>query len=391
MRVLVVAEFYPRVAEPVLGVWAHRQAMAARDAGADVRVLVLHRPLPPAARVREPQAWREAAAQPSRATLDGLDVRYVRYLSPPRGRGYAQWGAWAAPALARALRATRRAFPYDLVHAHYAVPAADAVLRAQRLGAARVPLVLSEHGGDVFHTARLPGGRERVAHALDAADLVLANSLGIERAVRDLGATRTRVVHLGTDLVPMARRPPDPPRLVTVGQLIARKRQADVLRAMWVLRDRRPELRYRIIGDGPEAPALRRLAEELGLSERVEFTGQLPHAEALRQGREGTVFVMPSTDEAFGVAYVEAMAAGLPAIGALGEPGPEDIASLGHGLVLVAPGDPEALAGEIDALLDHGWGQRIGAAAQATVVGHFTWKACGEATVAAYEDVLRAP
>ena len=50
IRVLILAEYYPRAADPTLGVWAHRQAMAARDAGADVRVLVLHRPIPPSIR-----------------------------------------------------------------------------------------------------------------------------------------------------------------------------------------------------------------------------------------------------------------------------------------------------------------------------------------------------
>ena len=52
MRVCVVAEFYPRRRDPVLGVWAHRQALAARDAGADVRVLALERPVPAAAALR---------------------------------------------------------------------------------------------------------------------------------------------------------------------------------------------------------------------------------------------------------------------------------------------------------------------------------------------------
>ncbi len=63
------------------------------------------------------------------------------------------------------------------------------------------------------------------------------------------------------------------------------------------------------------------------------------------------MFVLPSVDEAFGVAYVEAMAGGLPAIGCRGEPGPEEIAAAGGGIRLVAPGDTEALADEIDALL----------------------------------------
>lgn len=385
MKVLVVAEFYPRAADPALGIWAHRQALAARDHGADVRVVVLHRPIAPADRFTDRDAWRALLAQPRRVQLDGLDVRYLRFVSPPRGRSYASWGAFAAPGLAVELRRIRREFPYDLVHAHYAVPAADAVLRARE----RAPLVISEHGGDVFHTARLPGGRERVRRAFSAARLVLANSLGIEKACRELGARRTRVVHLGTDLTPMERRPPARPTLVTVGQLIARKRQADVLRAMWVLRNRRPDLRYRLVGDGPERDRLAHLARELGLAERVEFTGSLPHEEALRRGRDASVFVMPSTDEAFGVAYVEAMAAGLPAIGSRGEPGPEDIARLGHGMRLVPPGDPEALAAEIDHLLDGDWGARIGAAAQAMVAEHFTWDACGAATVAAYEEALR--
>ena len=117
----------------MLGVWAHRQALAARDAGADVRVLVLHRPVPSKAalRSREPRALLEPLRQPLRTTLDGIEVTYVPFLAPPRPRSYGSWGAWAAPSLALALRRLRRRFPFDLVHAHYAAPAGDAVRRAR--------------------------------------------------------------------------------------------------------------------------------------------------------------------------------------------------------------------------------------------------------------------
>jgi pimeloyl-ACP methyl ester carboxylesterase len=60
VRVAVVSEFYPRDHDPVLGVWAHRQALAARDAGADVRVVVLHRVVPPRAALRDGRAGRGA-------------------------------------------------------------------------------------------------------------------------------------------------------------------------------------------------------------------------------------------------------------------------------------------------------------------------------------------
>lgn len=389
LRVAVVAEYYPRAADPVLGIWAHRQAMAARDAGAEIRVLVLHRPVPPRSALvaRDPAALVAAPRQPLRAQIDGVDVTYVPFLAPPRPSSYGAWGAWAAPTLALALRWLRRSFAYDLVHAHYASPAGDAVRRA-RAGA---PMVVSVHGGDVIATAAgSQAGRTAVGRGLAASALVLANSRATQELCVALGARRTRVVHLGTDLPPVAPAPAASAPLVTVAHLVARKRHADVLRAMWILRDSRPDLRWLVVGDGPERGSLERLARELGLGERVEFRGALGHAEALTAARSGSLFVLPSIDEAFGVAYVEAMAGGVPAVGCRGEGGPEEIAAAGGGMRLVAPGDPEALARELDGLLaEPAWRRELGEQARATVVAHFTWEACGRATVAAYADAIR--
>ncbi len=415
MKVAVVAEFYPRRDDPVLGIWAHRQALAARAAGVELEVLVLHRLVPPRA------AWSRGPAravrslggllgQPHREARDGLAVTYVRYASPPRARGYASWGAWAAPALGLALRRLRRRFPFDAIHAHNAVPAGDAVRRA----GLDVPLLVSVHGGDVLYTAsRVLGGREAVADGLGAARLVLANSRGIAQLARQAGARDTRVVHLGADLpvaaaprVPLAAPPrpslaaaprsalapaprADAPAIVTVGHLVARKRHADVLHALAVLAPRHPTLRYVIVGDGPERIALEGLAARLGVADRVELCGQLPPAAALDRMRRCTLFAMPSTEEAFGVAYIEAMAAGLPAIGCRGEPGPEEIAAAGDGFLLVPPGDIERLTQRIEELLHDP--QRLREAsrrARETVAEQFTWERCGAQTAAAYADAI---
>jgi len=393
MKVAIVAEFYPRASDPVLGVWAHRQALAARDAGTDVRVLVLYRPVPPLAAAHAGpraalSAVRRALAQPRHVTLDGLDVTYVPYLSPPRPSSYEDWGRWATPSLALALRLLRRRFAFDLVHAHNAVPAADAVRRA----AARAPLVVSVHGGDVFHTApRSARGARTVTATFEHARLVLANSAGTALRCRALGAAgeRTRIVRLGTDL-PATRAEPYPqPTIVTTGHVIARKRHADVLEAVALLSDRHPRLRYLVIGDGPELHALRSRAARLGIADRVELPGQLPPATALERTRRASLLAMPSIDEAFGVAYIEAMAGWVPAIGTRGEPGPEEIASAGGGISLVAPGDIEGLAATIDGLLsDERVLSEAGDAARATVSSAFSWSRCGAATVAAYEQAL---
>jgi len=387
MRVAIVAEYYPRAQDPVLGIWAHRQALAAAAAGADVHVLVLHRPVPSRAalRSRDRAALLAPLRQPLRARLDGLPVSYVPFVAPPRPSTYATWGSWAAPPLALALRRLRRRFPFDLVHAHYAAPAGDAVRRA----GVRRPLVVSVHGGDLLAVAqRSPAGERAVRGALGRAAVVLANSRGMERRARALGAQRSRVVHLGSDL-PDAHTAHVPDRLVTVGNLIARKRHGDVLRALWLLRESHPAVEWVVVGDGPERPALERLAAELGLDGRVHFLGAVPPGQALQEARRAAVFVLPSVNEAFGVAYVEAMAGGVPAIGCRGEDGPEEIAAAGDGLRLVAPAEPERLARELEALLaGDGWRHELGAAARATVARAFTWEGCGRATVEAYEQAL---
>jgi teichuronic acid biosynthesis glycosyltransferase TuaC len=390
-KVVVVAEFYPSRRDPVLGVWAHRQALAARDAGAEVRVLALHRLVPPRASLaagprHAARLLAELLREPRRQVHDGLPITYVPYVSPPRDRSYPSWGAWAAPALAAALRSLRRSFAFDLVHAHNAVPAGDAVRRA-RLS---VPTIVSVHGGDVLYTAVRDGaGGRAVSKGLGAARLVLANSQGIAELARGHGAGETLVVHLGADLAGARPRGNGPQTLVTVAHLVARKRHADVVRAIAVLGQKHPTLRYAIIGDGPERIPLEGLAARLGVAARVHFHGQLAPAEAVDQARRCTLFVMPSTEEAFGVAYIEAMAGGLPAIGCRGEPGPEEIAAAGEGLVLVPPGDVERLTQRIDELLSDP--QRLreaGQHARETVASHFTWQRCGEQTLAAYERVL---
>ena len=399
MKVAVVAEFYPSRRDPVLGIWTHRQALAARDAGADVRVLVLHRVVPPRSSLQGGLGGALGQLggllrEPRRQVRDGLAITYLPFVSPVRHRTYPSWGAWAAPVLGLALQVLHRTFAFDLVHAHNAVPAGDAVRRAlDRLPHLRVPLVISVHGGDVLYTAsRYEGGAAAVARGLGAARLVLANSEGIAELSQAHGARETRVVHLGSDVPPPAerRRREGPATLVTVAHLIPRKRHADVLRALAVLGQRHPALRYSIVGDGPERLALQGLAVRLGVSSRVEFHGQLDPAQAIEQARRATLFVMPSTEEAFGAGYVEAMAGGVPAIGCRGEPGPEEIAAAGDGMVLVPPGDIERLSQRIDELLsDRQRLREAGQRARHTVAANFTWPRCGRQTIAAYERALR--
>ncbi len=380
----MLAEYYPRAGDPVRGIWAHRQALAARDAGAEVRVLVLHRPLPPLASLRrgDLRAVAGELRQPARESLDGIEVEYLRYLSPPRPWSYGSWGAWAAPPLAARLRRLRDEFPFELVHAHYAVPAGDAVMRA----APSAPLIVSVHGHDVFGAG---AGGARVRAVLGHARLVLANSAGTAQRCLQAGAREVRVVHLGSDLPAAVAPAPALPTLVTVAHLVERKRHRDVVSAVALLREHHPQIRYLIVGEGPQREQLQAQIIALGLEGNVELLGALAPAQALQVARAATLFVMPSVDEAFGVGYVEAMAGCVPAIGCRGEAGPEEIAACGGGIELVGAGEPAGLAATVARLLGHPEAlSALGHAARENVERSFTWEGAGAATLDAYAQTL---
>jgi len=396
VRVAVVAEWYPSQFDPVHGVWAHRQALAARDAGAEVHVLVLRRPVPPLSVLRrgELRRWLANARATLRSTtIDGLAVEAVPLVAPPRPWSYGAWGYWAAPSLALALTQLWRRWPFQVIHAHSLVPTGFATSWwRRRARTARVPAVVaSTHGPDIIYVHRRSGlARSATAATLREVELVLANSTWAAERSQQLAdrPIQTRVIHFGADFPAARQRRHERVTLVTVAHLQSRKRHAVVLHAMAEIA---PELRpnYVIIGDGPGREPLKALADRLGLRDKVRFLAQLPHSEALSEAWRCHLYVMPSVEEPFGVAYIEAMAGGLPAVGSRGEGGPEDIAGAGDGMLLVEPDDHRALARLLEATIaDPGRLSALGQAARSTVEQNFTWRHCGTATVDAYRAAL---
>jgi glycosyltransferase involved in cell wall biosynthesis len=110
-------------------------------------------------------------------------------------------------------------------------------------------------------------------------------------------------------------RPDDPIRLLFVGRLVPCKCAEIVIEAMSRLAaDLRPRVTLTIVGDGPEGEALKSQARNLGLADRVTFTGWLAQPQALDSYRRSDIFCFPAIREFGGAVVLEAMAAGLPCI-----------------------------------------------------------------------------
>lgn len=210
----------------------------------------------------------------------------------------------------------------------------------------RFPYVVLVHGMDV---RRMPHWLAR--WSLSRARAVLANSRATARFCIGLGIPESKVVVVppGTTLpnAPSSRR--DRHHGLTVGRLVARKGFATLLKAVAEAKRNVPDLTLTIVGEGREREALKALAVELGLADSARFAGRIEDT-ALAELRDqvGWFALVPeqtedaSDVEGFGVALLEAQAAGLPVItanaGGVGDAVAPDAA------VRVAPGDVHGIA-----------------------------------------------
>jgi GT2 family glycosyltransferase/glycosyltransferase involved in cell wall biosynthesis len=171
-------------------------------------------------------------------------------------------------------------------------------------------------------------------------------------------------------------------RVVVVGAVAPHKRTIDAVRAFEVLRKTHPDAELRIWGDGPPRyrRAVRAEAARLGLDGSVRFEGFEPDPAVYL---DADLMLAPSYPESFGLAVLEAMAAGLPVVAARSDGLAELVGP--DGAVLVAPGDWGSMAAEAVRLLDdEGRYQQVAAAAKARAAA-FTPR--GERSP--YADVFR--
>lgn len=139
--------------------------------------------------------------------------------------------------------------------------------------------------------------------------------------------------------------------LISVGRLVKEKNWQTLLEAAAQVMQKQIGVRLVIIGDGDERKNLERYTREIGLAQRIEFTGQLPFDEVAAYLKAADLFCFASLNETQGLVTMEAMAAGLPVV-AVNAPGASDTVTHGQDGLLTA-NDSQALAQAIERLLDN--------------------------------------
>ena len=319
--------------------YVHEQAKALRDRGHEVVVISCMGVIPMMDQLRPAQA-EVARRTPAFAEVDGIPVYYPRALTLGNaGEKYLGGRLLAMAAMPIALKLHKEA-PFDIVHAHMLPRDGHAgLLVARRLG---VPLALTVHGTDIFgyfKPGQEPWARNKmIAQQADA--LMAVSSLLMSRVAPYRGEDKlSRVVPNGVDLSLVPSCTANTPRsVISVGTLKARKCMDRTLEAFARLAGEYPDAKLTIVGIGEMEAQLKARIAQLGLEERVEMTGGLPHEEVLARMGDHDLFVLPSWGEGYGIVYIEAMAAGCISVGAKGE-GIEDTITDGENGFLVPAGD----------------------------------------------------
>lgn len=311
--------------------------------------------------------------------IDGVDT--VQW--PLRGRlsYFAYWG--------KARRAAR-AFDPDLIHCHYA-----SSFGVWLLGEKTTPVVVSIWGSDI---TRFPVGgmrRSLLGRILDKADHITASSSYLRDRTLELYPhleSRLTVVPFGVTI------PERIAALPATGELriCALKRHKwiyglDILiRAVAEVQRRMPNVHLSLPGDGPETEALKRLVNKHGVTSLVSFHGQLHDHQIADFIADHHVVILPSREEGFGVAALEAGASGRPVIATRVGGFAETVRDCETGL-LVEPDDVDSLA---DAILSLGRDRaRIsdyGAAGRHFVEQNFSIEASLDRMIDVYSEVLDA-
>jgi teichuronic acid biosynthesis glycosyltransferase TuaC len=306
---------------------------------------------------------------------------WVTYLQVPGNLGLSSAGKFLYARLLRGIQKLHKHRPIDLIHAHAALPCGHAAaLLSSRLN---IPFVVTVHGLDVFnncHLAGIPAGwRRKVSvDVYRSAQIVICISNKVQEILKNgsPAETTSTVVYNGVNPNLFSPNPNEAgggdPEILVVGTLLPSKGHGTVLRAFHKLKPVFPRLRCRIVGEGPYRAQFEALTLDLGIAQQVQFVGRQSRSEVAEAMRKCSVFVLPSSNEALGCVYLEAMSSGKPVVGCYGQ-GIDEVIEHGRNGWLIPSDGLEQLVSGLTVLLGSPQERaRIGDAARQTILEKFT-------------------
>jgi len=382
VNILVVTPWFPDHPNDQQGNFVLDSIESLCALGHRVHVLVTRPFVPPRFEAKR----RGCAEIKAEMSARGFSLTCVQYLSIPRNHLRLVSNQMYLMGCSSAVKQAITDHAIDVVHAH---TESAGVLACKVADSMDVPVVTTLHGinrGRRYLTGfGQPAFMRRAFLCPDNLVLVGEPLLDFVHTYID-SLEYVRVVHNGfreAGAVPCRYRSvlasPSRVSIVSVSNLVEGKGIDVNLAALG-----RPEIarllhwHYHVVGGGPLRPALEALAQELNIADRVTFHGQCGHDDVYKLLSSCDVFSLPSAPEAFGVAYLEAMACGLLAIG-VDSQGPSSFIENGRSGILIKERDIDGLASHLLDIFNNPNGYAgLAVAGRDHVWKHFTWQSHAE-------------
>lgn len=335
MYVLIIARGYPSKKYRMNGIFEFDQARALQKAGIKVVYAAVD--------TRSLRRWRKWGLE--QKDLQGIPC-YVMNIPlgriPDRLRNHIRISS-LKKLYERILAEEGRP---DVVHAHFI---SNGFIAAEALEDTGIPLVLTEHFRGMNRKDVPPHYRAMGQRTYPRMDQVLAVSQALAGNIRKNFNVDVQVVPNAVDLstfskaqdVKMAEEDPSVFHFVSAGGLTPVKRMDRLIQAFHQAFSDEPGVTLTIFGEGPMRKSLEAQILELALAERVVLKGLKSRAELAQEYGRSDAFVLASETETFGLAFIEAMAAGLPVI-ATRSGGPDQFVTDDRG-ILVTVDQPDDL------------------------------------------------
>jgi N-acetyl-alpha-D-glucosaminyl L-malate synthase BshA len=303
-------------------------------------------------------------------------------------------------ALAVAIHDTARKQELDLVHVHYAIPHATSAWIAEEMlrGEQDLKIVTTLHGTDITLVGLHPSFQAITQFSiLKSAGLTCVSEFLKDRTVEDFSVPRERIHVIPNFVDPeIFRRNKEPCHRATLaphGERIimhisnfrAVKRIPDVVEVFARLAAEVPA-RLVLVGDGPERPRAVERAEELGVSDQLLFLGKHQSVDELLACAD--LFLLPSKNESFGLAALEALSCGVPVIASKMGGLPELVTHGETGFLFPMGNVQEMADAGLSLLKDPDRWTRFSEAARADAIGRFSTDRVVPMYEALYQDVL---
>lgn len=321
---------------------------------------------------------------PGPREVDGIPVHRI---AAPLFPGY---GFVYTPGAFRAIDAVLRSERFDIVHAHASIVSPTAYGAALAALHRRTPTLVTFHSVLRNHAWWLRLAVRALALPRRGAWFSGVSGVVAREAQGLLGIAGVAVLPNAVDTEAWRVRrdaaASNEILLVSAMRLVPKKRPLALIRMLAELRAAVPDARFRvkIAGAGSERSAVERLVARRGLSDIVELTGRLGRDELRALYARAHAFVLPTTLESFGIAVLEARAAGLP-VAIRREAGVAELLEDGVDGVL-APSDAALVAGLARLITDATFRERI-AAHNAAVAPPASWPAVLAQHVSLYEEL----